>query len=782
MKLMKYARNELVGKKHSILLTDQESSSEKYKNFWLKLKAGQFQSGDFLRMNKFGKEVWVRGCYSPIFDIHGNPYKVLKYAFEITKSRETNPPHEAEKVQSAANLAILNQKKGLDSAAIVAETDNKGRITYVNTKFMEISKYLRDELMGQDHRILNSHYHPKEFFVDLWKTISGGHVWHGEIKNRAKDGSYYWVDTTIYPVRDANNEPQGYVSIRFDITSQKEALESSEAAKAKAILANQAKSNFLYTVSHEIRSPLNGVIGMTSLLEETELSEDQRGFCEMISLSGKTMLTLINGVLDFSKIEAGKLELEETEFDFGKYLRDLTRPFQYSAKQKNITFKLDCPDYDFYVLGDSGRFGQIVTNLVSNAIKFTKAGGVTVRVELTSQDEHTAIMLVVQDSGVGIPDVGKSLLFKPFSQAEKSTNSQFGGTGLGLSISKKLVEMMGGKISFESIYGQGTTFKVELLFKKGQRIEKSSSIQRNQERPAVARKYSLSPIQKKNNPPLPGHVLVAEDNLTNQKVISRILDRLNCKHQLVVNGREVLDAMKKGSYDLILMDCQMPELDGYAASRLIRKSEELYRAIPIVALTANAVEGDEEKCREAGMNDYLSKPIDKIALEAVLKKHLLKLPPVDAPALALAPTPTLALAPTPSPLAELPQLSVMIDKTVLKQFEDLQLEGRPDFLLEVIDSFLRTSPLCYAAIFKFFENRDIVNISKQAHALKSSAQLVGALLLGEVCQKLEDFMDEKNLAGLESLLESLKTRYPQSCSELRDISINRKKNLVRESA
>lgn len=978
LKMMKYSRSEVIGETHAIFLGDQDAESEEYKGFWKRLRNGEIQSGDFLRMNKFGKEVWVRGSYSPIFDIHGKPYRILKCVVDITESRvkeqqgkvaeeqlsdfiansnvgmhwvdpsgmilwanktelellgyesneyigrsistfyadalviqdilrrfnelegltdcevrviakdgslrdlavssspycvdgelvytrcytrdvthqkqssgtdheghsELDPffemsqdlfcvagvdgyfkkmnssfvralgysseelqkkrvlelvhpddlPASSHKIEMLSNgltsvlftnryktkkgpyinlswavthapdgryyiiardttkltviennlrathFTLLNQKKALDSFAIVAETDIRGRITYANDKFLEISKYSREELLGQDHRILNSGHHPKEFFVNLWKSIAKDNVWHGEIKNRAKDGTFYWVDTTIYPIEDESHVPQGYISIRFDITDKKQAYENLQAAKERAIIADRAKSDFLYTMSHEIRTPLNGIIGMTSLLQESDLTPDQKEYSETISQSGKTLLTIINDILDFSKIEAGKMELEKTEFDLRAYIEDLLKPFHYSIQKKNITLKFECADYDHYVWGDDGKIGQIVTNLISNAVKFTKVGGVTVRTTITPRGDRSAILLRVQDTGIGIHEEAKDRMFHAFSQAEKTTSRNFGGTGLGLSISKRLVEMMGGKISFESEYGKGTTFHVEILLKTGRKIKNPV--------PCQLPGLPLGKGPQSNDGAIAGRILIAEDNSTNQLVITRMLDKWGCKYHVVANGNEVLGAMRGAHFDLILMDCQMPEMDGYAASQIIRKSDTLDSAIPIVALTANAVSGDELKCREAGMNEYLSKPIDRRALEAVLRKYL---------------------------GGQKSGLQGLISHGALSQFDDLQMEGQPDILIQVIESFLRTSPQRKNAIEDYVESKNIPALAREAHALKSGALTLGALLLGEICQKFEDLDSTVSSADLQVLYGSLKAAYHQSCLELAEIKVNREK-------
>lgn len=659
---------------------------------------------------------------------------------DITKVSEL---FEADEKLKIANLAIFNQKMALDSAAIVAETDTRGRITYANEKFLEISKYSKLEIIGQNHRILESGYHSKEFFTNLWKTISSGTVWRGEIRNKAKDGSHYWVDTTIYPVRDENAELKGYVAIRFDITEKKALLLKIESAREAAVIADQAKTQFLYTMSHEIRTPLNGIIGMISLLQETELTADQREYSETISRSGTTLLTIINDILDFSKIEAGKMDLEEVEFDVKCYLSELIKPFQHTAQKKDISLKFECMDYPNAIVGDDGKMGQIVSNLVSNAMKFTKKGGVIIRVDCKDRDDKTAVTISVHDSGMGIPKEAQARMFQAFSQAEKTTSRNYGGTGLGLSISKRLVELMQGKISFESELGKGTTFKVELLLRKGKEL----TLMQNQ---VQCQGQLQNQIQK-----ITGRILVAEDNSTNQLVLSRMLDKWGCKYHMVGNGNEVIDAMREGKFDLILMDCQMPEMDGYQATRNIRNSQSLDQEIPIVALTANVVQGDQQKCQEAGMNEYLSKPIDRTALKSVLLKYLA----------------------AEEKVTSLP----MIDRNILAQLEDLDEDGQ-DAVVDFIDSFLYNGQKRIETLIHCIQSNDVIGAAREAHNLKSSAQTLGAKKLGTICQELEDYKDSCEFRTISQIFKDLCEIYELSCAELIEIKRQRVEAVARKVA
>jgi signal transduction histidine kinase/DNA-binding response OmpR family regulator len=681
-------------------------------------------------MEELGLTVSDFAIHDPIVDLiqivqsHNLSLKELEAAtFSLNKSmRET--------VYSMESLRTL-----IDSmpSGVLAE-DSKRMVTHANQVFANIFANGMDakKMVGMD--CSKSAEYAKEFFMNPDEFVTGVHkvlnnkeVKLGEILSM-KDGRVFERDYIPIMLSDGSS---GHFWNYRDITELKK-------IEQKALEASRHKSDFLYTMSHEIRTPLNGIIGMTNLLHESKLNDENREFVEMISQSGKTLLTIINDVLDFSKIEAGKMELEVVEFDFNQFIYDILKPFQYTALKKGITLEISCDEYPYLIYGDDGRIGQIASNLVSNAIKFTKKGGVTVKVILKNLGEFTNVTISVHDTGIGIPEEAKARMFKAFSQAEKSISRHFGGTGLGLSISKRLVEMMAGKISFESEYGSGTTFSVDLTLKTG----KENEFKNNDDSESVK---DLTPKIDSNS--FLSRILVAEDNSINQMVIGRMLERMGYKYQIVANGNEVLDALRNTHFDLILMDCQMPDMDGYLATQIIRKSETLNNDIPIIALTANAVQGDEDKCRDSGMNDYLSKPVDRRVLEAVLKRYLMKSSGINVVS--------------------------MIDRSVFADLEDLQVAGEPDFVIELIDTFLKTSPKRLESISDFLKANNVLAASKDSHALKSSARTLGAKQLSDLCQQMENLKDSSDLHRQYELFEVLKKTYEHSCNELNEIKRNR---------
>ncbi|MEY2505512.1 MAG: hypothetical protein QOG27_1792, partial [Verrucomicrobiota bacterium] len=449
---------------------------------------------------------------------------------------------------------------------------------------------------------------------------------------RASDDTYRWHLGRALPMRDEQGQIVQWVGTCTDIDDAKRSKETLQtandelgvrvlrrtsqlhAAKEAAEAANRAKSEFLANMSHEIRTPMNGVIGMTGLLLDTSLTAQQQEFAETIQFSGEALLTIVNDILDFSKIEAGKLELEIVDIDLALVMGGALELLQGTAAAKGLELRgsID-PGVPMELRGDGGRLRQVLINLMGNAIKFTPRGGVTLRISVDRQTEEMAsLRFQIADSGIGINAETQARLFHAFTQADGSTTRRYGGTGLGLAICKQLVEKMHGEIGVESSVGAGSTFWFTVELSRQSKNIATIAPPDPKTRPGGFQ-MEANHVGKSVQPL---RVLIAEDNAVNRFIATAQLGKLGYAVDSASNGLEALEAFGRIPYDIILMDCQMPELDGYEATRRLR--EQPGHQPYIIAMTANAMQGDRELCLAAGMDNYISKPVRIAELKAVL--------------------------------------------------------------------------------------------------------------------------------------------------------------------
>ncbi|MFZ2302866.1 MAG: PAS domain S-box protein [Gallionella sp.] len=769
---------------------------------------------------------------------------------------------------------ILAQEKLLtlsraveNSPASVVITDPDGNIEYVNPKFTQVTGYTAQEAIGQNPRILKSGDFSAKFYEKLWQTILAGNVWQGEFHNKKKNGDSYFEAATISPIRDDKGNIAHFVAVKEDVTERKRYEQELKKSMAAAEAANQAKSEFLANMSHEIRTPMNAIIGFSHLCLQNELAPMQRDYLEKVYRSANSLLGIINDILDFSKIEAGKMEVEKTPFQLDNVLSGVAAVTSLRAEEKEIALLFNSGlDVPRTLIGDPLRLGQILNNLVGNAIKFTTAGEVSVQVRVESQTlgqgeapGHIVLGFAVRDTGIGMTPEQVGKLFKSFSQADASTTRKYGGTGLGLAISKRLVEQMGGTMWVESTPGKGSTFAFNLplacpsgegrtipdlsglkvlvaddnnserrlmldylesfgikavaaangreglaaieqademghpfsdaivncdladmsglemtrqikkklqlrqrprvIYLSGHKQEKALKQAVNEElldavlnKPVTASMLfdtivvisssqgglSLLSAQADENAGLSGlHVLLAEDNEFNQQLATALLNRAGIEVSLARDGAEAIQMVQPGRFDAVLMDIQMPNMDGLEAARNIRKSAAL-DSLPIIAMTANAMTGDREDCLAAGMNDYITKPIQIDALYAVIARWTQR---------NVQPTGTV-VPKSRHPSGEFPGLDA--EKAIARM-------GGEDTYRTVLEKFIPNQKSAVQSIEDTFAAGDLKTAERLAHTLKGIAATIGATTLSESARRLEMAIREDDAGSRQKLIVAAAT-------------------------
>jgi PAS domain S-box-containing protein len=586
-----------------------------------------------------------------------------------------------------------------------------------------------------------------------------------EAEYRCKNGGTIWTEIKMSWILGEQGTPVGCLGITRDITARKKAAEelqeyackleqaNHELAEATAAAqeASKAKSEFLANMSHELRTPLNGVIGMTELLRSTPLDDRQRQFVEACHSSGKSLLDLINDVLDFSKIEAGKLELEHAAFDLSSAVRDAVEAVSFLASQKNLA--LTChitPAACCRVTGDRTRLRQVLVNLVGNAVKFTATGQITVGVDRVQASGRPALRFEVADTGPGIAPEQLHRLFKSFCQADSSTTRRYGGTGLGLAICKRLVELMNGEIGVDSQPGQGSTFWFTVPFELAEEM-----LAPPPDSPAASENLPAS----RNS--LHGfRVLLAEDNPINQMLVREVCREIGVECRVVGNGQEAVAALGRERFDLVLMDCQMPVMDGFQATRHIRSLEDggqLAGHVPIVALTANAIKGDRERCLAAGMDAYLSKPFEPDQLIAIMS---------DLLACCAQPS----QIPTPPALASAPSAASDPRPPIDMQALLARCMGSLEIVDNLLADFERGLPTAVARVLEHLARGDARETAEAAHSLKGEAATMTAEPLRAAAAEIEAAAKAGNLAHAAQLADRLRRESQctlDRCAELR---------------
>ncbi len=588
---------------------DRQASRE-----WIgKLMAGEVDSYQIEKrfVTKNASSFWAHLSASAIKEENGRTSRIVGVVTDISERR-----------RSEEEIRQLSEAIRQTTESIVI-TDRAARIEYVNDAYLKNTGYSREELLGRNSRLLQSGKTPKATYDALWQALREGRSWSGEFYNRRKDGSEFVELAHISPVRDAAGKIGRYVAAKRDITQAKRIEAELLQAKMQAEAANSAKSQFLAAMSHEVRTPMNGILGMAQVLLAPGIKEAERlDYARTILASGQTLLRLLNDLLDLARIESGKLELEANEMLPEQIMGQTRSLFAQSARAKGLGIESDWSGPLARYLGDSHRLEQMLANLVGNAIKFTHQGTIRIEAREISCDADSATLeFAVSDSGIGIAQDKLALLFEAFSQVDGSTTRRYGGTGLGLSIVRTLARLMGGEVGVQSEPGVGSRFWFRI---RAQRLAASP------EQAEVSGAQGALP----DTPGLIGsaRVLLVEDNPDHRRLSRLLLERLGAHVTLANDGQQGLDAIVQGeSAPIVLMDLHLPVLDGYAATQAIRQWERTSgqgrRAI--IALTADAYEDDRLRCLQAGMDEVLTKPVSFESLRQVLVRWL---PAAPAPA------------------------------------------------------------------------------------------------------------------------------------------------------
>lgn len=593
-------------------------------------------------------------------------------------------------------------------------------ILFVNHAFSTMTGYTATDVLNRNWDFLYGTHTDKAAIADIASAITSKQATHITLLNYRKDRTPFWCDLHVSPIFDATGSLTHFIALLTDVTAMHDTQQALSIAKEQAERTSSIKNNFMAMMSHEIRTPINGILGTLTLLNDMPLAGETKQLASTAYESAGALLTIVNDMLDFSKIEAGKLTLETTDFNLHSLLHSCLTLMQSIADRKKLTLTLDYdPTLPSMVAGDPTRIKQVLLNLISNALKFTEQGGVTIKVSnLLANASAAGIESIVRfeviDTGIGMSPDGLTRIFTEFNQLDPSIARRYGGTGLGLAICRRLITMMHGEIEVESRVGEGSKFWFVLPLQT-----------------TLTHQGSAAPVMTVPAATSSSQILVVEDNSTNQLVLTKMLERAGHRCDVAENGEIAVSRVQSQNYDLVFMDVSMPIMDGLAATRAIRALGGNYTTLPIIAMTAQSMQGDRERCLGAGMNDYLSKPVNRDLLLQMLEHWLVQ-------------NGSRAESKTAVKAKEKPEESDGLDWTVLQQMaEDIG----EDTVGRLLETFMQDMTSRLIRLHAAVAGDDWTTVRHEAHTLKSSAASCGLTQFSSQMAAIEKALELSDTAA-----------------------------------